>query len=248
MGGGKTTVLGAAAILHKSIKPRQYFAKGGRYDVSMVDWKIEYDFYDSGKRSSRTVSYPRSKWDRTAVDREVLTFGVIRTLPATERKEFLKFMGGSFRGFGEHPLGESALKAVENILGKRDRDYLLVSGDRKSSKDNQIYAVKNGTEGGYSEFHFGAGEASVMRIVNDIERSGDGSLILIEEIENGLHPVATKKLVEYLVGVAKRKSCQVIFTTHSNDALSPLPDEAVWSCANGNLSQGKLDVRALRAL
>ncbi|MFJ2154577.1 AAA family ATPase [Streptomyces microflavus] len=101
---------------------------------------------------------------------------------------------------------------------------------------------------GYSEFHFGAGEASVIRIISQIESSADNALILIEEIENGLHPVATRRLVEYLLKVAKRKSCQVVFTTHSNDALLPLPNEAVWVAYRGEIKQGKLDVTSLRAL
>ena len=60
--------------------------------------------------------------------------------------------------------------------------------------------------------------------------------------------MATRKLVEYLVDVARRKSCQVIFTTHSNDAIRPLPDDAVWAVSGHQLNQGKLDVASLRAL
>ena len=48
--------------------------------------------------------------------------------------------------------------------------------------------------------------------------------------------------------MSRRKSCQVIFTTHSNDALAPLPTEAVWSAYRGRVTQGKLDVAALRTL
>jgi hypothetical protein len=66
----------------------------------------------------------------------------------------------------------------------------------------------------YSQFHFGAGEASVIEMVSAIEATSDNSLIIIEEIENGLHPLATQKMVEYLFDVARRKKCQLIFTTH----------------------------------
>lgn len=76
----------------------------------------------------------------------------------------------------------------------------------------------------------------------------DNALILIEEVENGLHPIATQRLVEYLISVSIRKGCQVIFTTHSNAALKPLPGEAVWSSYRGQLTQGKLDIESLRAL
>ena len=51
-----------------------------------------------------------------------------------------------------------------------------------------------------------------------IENAVPQSLVLIEEIENGLHPLATERLVEYLLDVADRKSIQVIFTTHSEYA------------------------------
>lgn len=82
----------------------------------------------------------------------------------------------------------------------------------------------------YPEFHFGAGEASIIRIVVDVEAAPDGAMILIEEIENGLHPVATGRTVEYLLEVARRKSCQVIFTTHSNDALAVGARKSVTLC------------------
>ena len=93
-GGGKSTVLGAAALIHHDVKPRQYFAKSGVYDKSMVNWRIEYDILENRKQIARTASYPNSKWNRDAVKRKILTFGVARTLPATERKEALRTCGG----------------------------------------------------------------------------------------------------------------------------------------------------------
>jgi ABC-type uncharacterized transport system ATPase subunit len=110
-----------------------------------------------------------------------------------------------------------------------------------------LYSART-PEGTYSEFHFGAGEASIIRMISGIEEAPDNSLVLIEEIENGLHPVATRKMVEYLVGAAKRKGLQVIFTTHSNDALAPLPSNAIWAAYGGEVLQGKLDVAALRTI
>lgn len=100
----------------------------------------------------------------------------------------------------------------------------------------------------YSEFHFGAGEASVIRTVAEIESIPENSIILLEEIENGLHPLAVRRLVEYLMDVAKRKNIQTIFTTHSDYALAPLPSEAIWAAIDGRLEQGKLPIEVLRAV
>jgi hypothetical protein len=55
-------------------------------------------------------------------------------------------------------------------------------------------------------------------------------------------------MVEYLIDVAQRKSAQAIFTTHSNDALRPLPPQAIWAAVGGHVYQGKLDIGALRAI
>jgi hypothetical protein len=51
-----------------------------------------------------------------------------------------------------------------------------------------------------------------------------------------------------LIAVAERKSIQSIFTAHSDDALDPLPPEAIWSSLDGQVQQGKLSVAALRAV
>jgi hypothetical protein len=85
-------------------------------------------------------------------------------------------------------------------------------------------------------------------MVRAIESAPKNTLVLIEEIENGLHPVAVRRMVEYLVDVAERKSIQSIFTTHSEDALLPLPSEAIWSSIDGKVNQGKISIEALRAI
>ena len=47
-------------------------------------------------------------------------------------------------------------------------------------------------------------------------------------------------MVEYLIEVAERKRVQAIFTTHSNDALKPLPNKAIWVAMQNRVFQGKL--------
>ncbi|MCT1605082.1 ATP-dependent nuclease [Dermacoccus nishinomiyaensis] len=251
-GAGKTTILGAAGLIYDSVPPRRFFAKSGSYDGSMRGWRIEYELIDRDRQGSpslsRTASYLKAKWNRDAVERVVVISGISRTLPASERKDTYRFIKGDFAGAREVTFPNEVVNAVENILGKAAANYLQVDADVEGK--NSIYAVRASgqDEDSYSEFHFGAGEASIIRIVSRIEEAPNDSLLLIEEIENGLHPVATRRLVEYLIEVARRKSCQVIFTTHSNDALAPLPTEAVWSTYRGRVTQGKLDIAALRTL
>jgi AAA15 family ATPase/GTPase len=117
-----------------------------------------------------------------------------------------------------------------------------------SSTTNRFIYLGENENAQYSEFNFGAGESSVIHMVAEIESQPTNSLVLIEEIENGLHPLAAQRMVEYLIDVSKRKSLQVIFTTHSDYALNILPPEAIWASIDGKLQQGKLTVETLRAI
>jgi predicted ATPase len=251
-GGGKTTILGAAACAYKMITPRTFFAKSGKYDDGMQDWSIEYELIDKGLNPKdtirRTASFKNLKWNRGAIERKVLVFGVSRTVPANERRELLLCASRNFS------VPEKNIKHFSDVLG--DAVARILSKDVKGFRELRIGQSGNvtlltGVTGkgiGYSEFHFGAGESSIIRMVATIESAEDQSLVLIEEIENGLHPVATIRLVEYLIWAAERKRIQVIFTTHSNEALQPLPNKAVWVATQDKIFQGKLDVRSLRAI
>ncbi|MEN5084639.1 AAA family ATPase [Bosea sp. TWI1241] len=251
-GGGKTTVLGAAAIIYRSVPPRAFFAKSGKYDGGMQDWSIEYEIIDrdSAPKGSlqRTASFKNLKWNRDALARETLLFGVSRTVPASERRELLICTARKFQVPDNRvvDLSKDVCEYISRILGKDVFGFKQLKV--YESGDVTLLTGKTGDGVGYSEFHFGAGESSIIRMVAAIEAAEDQALVLIEEIENGLHPVATIRLVEYLVWAAERKKIQVIFTTHSNEALKPLPSKAVWSATKDKLFQGKLDVASLRAI
>lgn len=218
------------AVMFGARVPSVRFLRG-KYDGSMKDWSVEYELIDRDIQQrisvSRVASFKQAKWNRTAVDRRVLIFGVERTVPATERRDLVKAAGGTFVAAAEVALPPEVSDHVAKILGKPIEGYNRLSVDKAGRVTLFAGTTAKGEQ--YSEFHFGAGEASIIRIVSEIERAENDSLILIEEIENGLHPVATRRVVEYLVDVARRKSCQVIFTTHSNDALAPLPARAIWA-------------------
>ncbi|GLH74765.1 hypothetical protein GETHLI_32670 [Geothrix limicola] len=251
-GGGKTTILGAAGCAYKSISPKRFFAKSGKYDETMQDWSIEYELIDRelNKKDAvrRTTSFRNSRWNREAPDRRVLVFGVSRTVPANERPELGRCASNSFEVPEAHvqELTEPVQKAVSRILGKNISGFSSLRVDPKGRVTLLAGRTKDGK--GYSEFHFGAGESSIIRMVAEIELVEDQALVLIEEIENGLHPVATVRMVEYLIDAAERKKLQTIFTTHSNDALKPLPSKAIWVATQDRIFQGKLDINSLRAI
>ncbi len=252
-GGGKSTVLGAAALAYKSVKPGDFFPKSNIGDNSMANWRIDYDILDRSVNKAnvftRNARFVSAKWRRDNVpERDVVVIPIQRTVPANEQAKFKHFIGLAQKQAADIetiPIGPDVLAHVGRILGKDASGYQRISLKDDSSK-SILVGMKQTND--YSQFHFGAGEASIIDMVIKIEGAQDNALILIEEIENGLHPLATRKMVEYLFDVAKRKKCQIIFTTHSEYALDVLPPKAIWGCIDGVAYQGKLTIESLRAL
>lgn len=250
-GGGKSTVLGAAAIAYKSVKPGDFFPKSNIGDNSMANWRIDYDLIDRSVNKSSTFTrnsrFVSARWRRDNVpDRQVIVIPIQRTVPANEQNKFKDFIGLFQKKEAiSTPIPADIVTHIGRILGKDASGYQRISLKKDPSK-SILVGMRRSND--YSQFHFGAGEASIIEMVVKLEESDDNALILIEEIENGLHPLATRKMVEYLFDIAKRKKAQIIFTTHSEYALEVLPPKAIWGCIDGTAYQGKLTIESLRAL
>ena len=71
------------------------------------------------------------------------------------------------------------------------------------------------------------GTLRFMGILAAMFSAPEGSLFLMEEIENGLHPTRVHLLVELLEQFAESRNLQIIATTHSSQVLLGLSDEAL---------------------
>ncbi|GGX92239.1 ATP-dependent nuclease [Vogesella alkaliphila] len=250
-GGGKSTILGSAALSYKNVKPRQFFPKAFLGDESMSEWSIEIELVDKSiytdKTFTRTARFAQSQWRRDQFrSRHVEYIEIQRTVPAGEIARFKNFLAGNSDDYEIIGLNSNTTKYSTAVLDKDIKHYRVVR--RKDNPNIKMYLGSTHNQIGYSQFHFGAGEASIIETIDRIESSPDNALILIEELENGLHPVAVRLFVQYLQNAAKRKRLQIIFTTHSQDAVNELPAEAVWATINKKTWNGKLNIESLRAI
>lgn len=78
----------------------------------------------------------------------------------------------------------------------------------------------------YSAFNMGGGERWVINLLHTLHTLPQGSLIVIEEIELGLHTQAQHRLAKVLVDVCVKRKLQIICSTHSNEFLDVVPREA----------------------
>lgn len=65
---------------------------------------------------------------------------------------------------------------------------------------------------------------SFSRLKNQLGDAYQGGLLLIDEIDATLYPAAQKKLIEALMKFSRDLSLQIIFTTHSADAIDVIYD------------------------
>ena len=66
----------------------------------------------------------------------------------------------------------------------------------------------------------GAGENAVISILLELLLAGAGTLLVIDEIELGLHAKAQKEFITVLKEICRSNKCQEICSTHSDIILS----------------------------
>jgi hypothetical protein len=71
------------------------------------------------------------------------------------------------------------------------------------------------------------GTLRVLAIAAAMLSAPEGSLVVIEEIDNGVHPSRARHLLERIQTVAERRKLRVLLSTHNPAMLDALPDKAV---------------------
>jgi predicted ATPase len=71
------------------------------------------------------------------------------------------------------------------------------------------------------------GTLRVLAIAAAMLSAPEGSLVVIEEIDNGVHPSRAHHLLQHIQRIAKARSLRVLLSTHNPAMLDALPDSAV---------------------
>jgi hypothetical protein len=153
----------------------------------MANWKIEYELVDRTSSKAdfvkRTAAFKDLKWKRDKfLNRSVIVSGVSRTVPAVERTELKKCASSKFTVSPTQitDFEQTVLDAVEKILGKSVAGFKHIRVDHRGKVSLLTGISEAGSE--FSEFHFGAGESSIIRLVMQIESSPENLLPVFEEV------------------------------------------------------------------
>ncbi len=71
------------------------------------------------------------------------------------------------------------------------------------------------------------GTLRVLSIAAAILSAPEGTLVVVEEIDNGVHPSRAEMLLNSMSAIAKRRNLSVLISSHNPALLDALPDDAV---------------------
>ena len=232
---GKSTVLFAAACAYKvpeagprdfvpsTLFPSYYPKTGGREDEKR-QVTIEFDYSTpEGRRSMRWRKTSKG-WNRSFLGRKGASQPerpvYVRTLSNLSNPSEVRGVL-SISNLNRPPdvklLTASQIEFAHQMLPFKYDEVVELSGGSK----NLLFASQQGGVA-YSEFHMAAGERAILRLSQQIAQL-DGALVLVDEVEAGLHPWVQQLLMLQLQQLALRNNLQIIVTSHSPTVLDSVP-------------------------
>lgn len=229
-GTGKSTILKAAACAYSSPQgkndtfyPSAFFPDTPWENITNAEliYKIregsnEHDF----KFRKRLARWRPSGKKR---NRKVIIQDVSRTLPLDATVGYAKIAKQSASEVSANTLSEDITKYYSSIIG---RVYSEAKFAISNVDNNREVGVVSLAGSDISQFHQGAGEDATLDLLSLLQEIPDTSLVIIDEVEASLHPRSQRRLVHFLLWLARTKQIQIIVTTHSSYVLEEFPPEA----------------------
>ena len=123
-------------------------------------------------------------------------------------------------------LSAAKVAAINEILGKEYKQIQIVEHSLYGGQFAKTVVISDDSLE-YSEAFAGSGESSVIILVDEILDAKNNSLILLDEPETSLHPMAQKKMMDFISNTVKRNHHQVVISTHSPFFIQSLPPYAI---------------------
>ena len=192
-----------------------------QWDLNAIDGAyIEYVIQE-GDNTKPTHWKKTNDWGYTPKKkkpkRNVFFLDVSRTLPLDATAGYAKIARQAATENQENViLNDESIKGISHVLGREYEAARFASTDIDPKKE---VGILTNSFGEVSQFHQGAGEDATLDLFKLLQTIPDQSLLIIDEVEASLHPSAQRRLIQYLLKLARIKKIQVILSTHSAHVL-----------------------------
>ena len=232
-GSGKSTVLFACAGAYRVPGPSPGVFVPSRLFPNFIsqqpavpsdpapETELEFNYLHRGYRRSMVWRRGRS-WTRSG-DRQPERQVYLRTLAnLTSPAEVRSILQLGKKQVRTDSIDPNLLIFAHRILPWRYHTLDLIRG--QSSRDLLFAEIEGTARARYSEFHMSSGERTVVRISKDISHL-ENALVLIDEVDTGLHPYTQQHAMLELQRSALRQKLQIIVASHSPVVLDSVPPE-----------------------
>ena len=218
-GSGKTSLLTALDRLGNP-----YAFQNGFKDVTGGEASITFTI------QGKNVVYKKRKkrWTPTPKSLSQLlhsyTYSKTYFLRATELRFYITQATGTRQN--SQDVSQGIKDALNDIFGTQkfsNLKYCVVSSMRgrqsRLRRDNKLYVIEETSSTHYTEQSFSLGERMVLNALDFLETIEEGGMLLIDEVELALHPIAQVRFYKLLKSIANEKNLVVIISTHSSSLI-----------------------------
>ncbi len=191
---------------------------------SVQPTELEFHYLDHGDRTSM-VWRRRKSWNRSYMGRkggeQPKRDVYLRTLAnLTNPSEVRGILQLGRKEFQTETLDPDLLIFAHRILPWRYRDLAVI----RDHPARDLLFARLGRSTSYSEFHMSSGERSILRLSRDLSQRSE-ALVLIDEVDTGLHPYTQEQAMLELQRLALRRSLQIVVASHSPVVIESVPPE-----------------------
>lgn len=211
---------------------------------------------NAGKRSwtglGKASTQPRT--NAKIKKRHVRFIDLERMLPA---RSFTKRLNYKASNASQERIGNEIEQMFSYILDIPYPIEIFKTGTHINKRAFLIKRLVDGVSESYSSYNAASGEESLLNMLIDIYETEKNSLILIDELECGIHPQIQRKLADVIQFVSWEHKKQFIITTHSPTLLASfsqksrklidIDNEGNYECVNNTASNtvfSKMDTEA----
>lgn len=229
---GKSTFLKASVCAYQNkngdnFYPSNMFIKtqwdSAAINNAIIEYKVRQGDDTKTLRWKKTNDWGFSP-KRGKPERNAYFLDISRTLPLDATAGYAKIAKNASAEAGENTeLSADSLLALSYVLGNNYSRGRFTGTDVRADREVGLLTKPCGE---ISQFHQGAGEDVMLDTFKLLQSISPQSLLVIDEVENSLHPQAQRRFVKYLLKIARIKKLQIILSTHSPFILEELPSVA----------------------
>ena len=217
-GNGKSTVLKVAASAYRhpnnpahTFYPSTFFPDTAWEQSTNVT--LTYVIRQGQNETTYSLTKPTQRWRRLGERpvRNVLWQDTSRTLPLESMAGYARIARRTAIETATADLNAPFRQRFSNILGRNYQQARIAHADVDPARGVGVVQFAGQQ---FSQFHQGAGEDAVLDLMTQLQTVPNHAIVIIDELEASMHPRSQRRLVHFLLWLARSRHIQVICSTH----------------------------------